>query len=374
MNYANTSKYYNPAIYIWLLTITAMVLLIIVIGGLTRLTDSGLSMTDWRPILGVIPPLSLESWLVVFEMYKQTPEYKIVNKNMTLNEFKYIFWWEWFHRIFARAIGVVFLIPLIYFSFKKQIQSSLYIRLGIVFVFGLFQAVIGWWMVKSGLTENPYVSPYRLTFHLLNALIIFSILLWIAMDYRYSSNISFLSNPKTIEFYILVAVILIFITIATGGFMAGTNSGQSFNTFPLMNGKIIPDDYVIDDLGIYNIFENTVAINFNHRWLSIFVFFYILFVCFKFIKFDNKNISSTLVYLVLFFLTLQVILGIITLLSNVYLPVASLHQTNSILLLSTLLISYHQIKIRKVKDVYQKYISLWGHGFYWKIIIKKTEK
>ena len=128
MNYANTSKYYNPAIYIWLLTITAMVLLIIVIGGLTRLTDSGLSMTDWRPILGVIPPLSLESWLAVFEMYKQTPEYKIVNKNMTLNEFKYIFWWEWFHRIFARAIGVVFLIPLIYFSFKKQIQSSLYIR------------------------------------------------------------------------------------------------------------------------------------------------------------------------------------------------------------------------------------------------------
>ena len=126
MNYANTSKYYNPAIYIWLLTITAMVLLIIVIGGLTRLTDSGLSMTDWRPILGVIPPLSLESWLVVFEMYKQTPEYKIVNKNMTLNEFKYIFWWEWFHRIFARAIGIVFLIPLIYFSFKKQIQSSLY--------------------------------------------------------------------------------------------------------------------------------------------------------------------------------------------------------------------------------------------------------
>ena len=206
-------------------------------------------------------------------------------------------------------------------------------------------------MVKSGLTENPYVSPYRLTFHLLNALIIFSILLWIAMDYRYSSTISFLSNPKTIEFYILVAVILIFITIATGGFMAGTNSGQSFNTFPLMNGKIIPDDYVIDDLGIYNIFENTVAINFNHRWLSIFVFFYILFVCFRFIKFDNKNVSSILVYLVLFFLTLQVILGIITLLSNVYLPVASLHQTNSILLLSTLLISYHQIKIRKVKNV-----------------------
>ena len=173
MNYDNTPQYYNPFIYLWLLLITAMVLLIIVIGGLTRLTGSGLSMTDWRPILGIIPPLSLDSWLVVFEMYKQTPEYKIVNKNMTLDEFKYIFWWEWFHRIFARAIGIVFILPLIYFTIKKQIQSSLFIRLGIVFLFGLFQAVIGWWMVKSGLTENPYVSPYRLTFHLLNALIIF---------------------------------------------------------------------------------------------------------------------------------------------------------------------------------------------------------
>ena len=351
MNYIKSSNYYNPAIFVWLLTITAMVLLIIVIGGLTRLTDSGLSMTDWRPILGIIPPIGFEKWMIVFEMYKQTPEYKIVNKNMSLDEFKYIFWWEWFHRIFARAIGVVFIIPLIYFSLKKQIQSSLYIRLGVVFIFGLFQAFVGWWMVKSGLTDNPYVSPYRLTFHLLNALIIFSILMWIAMDYRYSSNINFMSKPFTSEFYIFLSVILIFITIATGGFMAGTNSGQSFNTFPLMNGQIIPDDYLIDELGIYNIFENTVAINFNHRWISIFVFFYIIFICFKFIKFDNKIVSSKLVYLILFFLTLQVVLGIITLLSNVYLPVASMHQTNSILLLSTLLISYHQIKIRKVKNV-----------------------
>ena len=351
MDYSKTSNYYNASVYIWLLTLTIMVLLIIVIGGLTRLTDSGLSMTDWRPILGVIPPMNLESWITVFEMYKQTPEFKIVNKNMTLDEFKYIFWWEWFHRIFARAIGIVFIIPLVYFAFTKKIQSSLYTRLGIVFAFGLFQAVIGWWMVKSGLTENPYVSPYRLTFHLLNALIIFSMLLWIAMDYKYSSTLSFLSKPMTIDFYIFIAVILIFITIATGGFMAGTNSGQSFNTFPLMNGKIIPDDYVIDGLGVYNIFENTVAINFNHRWLSIFVFFYILFVCFKFIKFDNKHVPSIFIYLVLFFLTLQIILGIITLLSNVYLPIASLHQTNSILLLSTLLVSYHQLKIRKVKNV-----------------------
>ncbi len=349
MNYYKDSEIFKPEIYIWLLTITTMVLGIIVIGGLTRLTDSGLSMTDWRPILGIIPPLSNESWQIVFEMYKLTPEFKIVNKTMVLEDFKYIFWWEWFHRVFARMIGIVFLIPLIYFIIKKQLSYYLYQRLGIVFIFGLFQAFVGWWMVKSGLSDNPYVSPYRLTFHLINALIIFSMLLWIAMDYRYRIKISFISKPFKADFYIFISILLIFITIASGGFMAGTNSGQSFNTFPLMNGKIIPDDYHMEGYGFYNIFENTVAINFNHRWISIFAFFYIIFVCFKFIKFDNKNISSTLVYLILFFLTLQVALGIVTLLSNVYLPLASMHQTNSILLLSTLLISYHQYKYRKAK-------------------------
>ena len=347
MNYYKASKSYNMGVYIWLLALTTMVLLIIIIGGLTRLTDSGLSMTDWKPLLGVIPPLSQDKWLIVFEMYKQTPEFKIVNRSMTLEEFKFIFWWEWFHRVFARLIGVVFIIPLIYFLIKKQVSKSLLLRLPIVFMFGIFQAFVGWWMVKSGLSENPYVSPYRLTFHLLNALIIFSILLWIAMDYKHSLKTNFLSKPFSQDFLVFFSIVLVFITIGTGGFMAGTNSGQSFNTFPLMNGKIIPDDYFLEDLGMYNIFENTVAINFNHRWFSIFVFFYIIFVFLKFIKFDSKKVPKILVILVLFFLTLQVALGIVTLLSNVYLPLASMHQTNSILLLSTLLISYHQFKYRK---------------------------
>ena len=174
MNYAITSKYYNPAVYIWLLTITAMVLLIIVIGGLTRLTDSGLSMTDWRPILGVIPPLSLESWLVVFEMYKQTTEYKIVNKNMTLIEFKYIFWWEWFHRFFGRLIGLCFLLPLIYFSFKIKLINLIHYYL--IFLLICFQGFIGWYMVSSGLVDRVDVSHYRLSVHLLIAFLILSLI------------------------------------------------------------------------------------------------------------------------------------------------------------------------------------------------------
>ncbi|MDC3131613.1 COX15/CtaA family protein [Pelagibacteraceae bacterium] len=348
MNYHKSSESYNIGVYIWLLALTTMVLLIIIIGGLTRLTDSGLSMTDWRPLLGVIPPLGQDSWQTVFDMYKQTPEFKIVNRNMILEEFKFIFWWEWFHRVFARLIGIVFIIPLIYFLIKKQVSKTLIARLTIVFIFGIFQAFVGWWMVKSGLSENPYVSPYRLTFHLLNALIIFSILFWIAMDYKHSLKTSFISKPFSHEFFVFFSIVLVFITIGTGGFMAGTNSGQSFNTFPFMNGKIIPDDYFLEGLGIYNIFENTVAINFNHRWFSIFVFFYIIFICFKFIKFDNNKVPKILVIIVLIFLTLQVVLGVVTLLSNVYLPLASMHQTNSILLLSTLLITYHQFKYRKV--------------------------
>jgi len=345
------SEYYNPYVYIWLLTITAMILLIIIIGGLTRLTNSGLSMTDWRPVLGIFPPLTYENWTKVFEMYKQTPEFKIVNKNINLNDFKYIYWWEWFHRLFARLIGIVFLIPLFYFILKKQISRILFLRIIIVFIFGVFQAFVGWWMVKSGLNENPYVSPYRLTFHLLNALIIFSFLLWISLDYRSSIKINFLSKPFSSDFYILSSIVLVFITIASGGFMAGTNSGQSFNTFPLMNGKVIPDDYFIDGLGFYNIFENTVAINFNHRWLSIFTFFYILFVCFKFIKLNGKVPFLNFIFVIIF-ISLQVILGIITLLSNVYLPFASIHQANSILLLASLLICYHQFKFRKAKNDY----------------------
>ena len=165
---------------IWLISLTIMIFLIIVIGGLTRLTDSGLSMVDWRPLLGSIPPLSNIQWIEVFEKYKLSPEFLYVNKNMTLEEFKYIFWWEWFHRFFARLIGIFFVIPFFYFLYKKYFNNYFYKRFAIIFTLGLFQAFIGWWMVKSGLVNDPYVSPYRLKFHLTNAVIIFSFLLLIS--------------------------------------------------------------------------------------------------------------------------------------------------------------------------------------------------
>ena len=339
---------YYLTIMIWLISLTTMVFLIIVIGGLTRLTDSGLSMVDWRPLLGSIPPLNNMQWIEVYEEYKLSPEFLYVNKNMTLEGFKYIFWWEWFHRFFARLIGIVFIIPFFYFLYKKYLNNLLYKRFAIIFTLGLFQAFIGWWMVKSGLVNDPYVSPYRLTFHLTNAVIIYSFLLWTCIEYYHLKSLQFISFFKKNEFWIFISIIFVFITIMSGGFMAGSHAGQSFNTYPLMNGKIIPDDIYLEDLGILNAFENTVTINFNHRWLATFTFIY-TFSLFTYLIFNKFiKLSNIIIILVLLALTFQFILGIMALLSNVAIQYGSLHQTNSIVLLSLLLFAYFKSKLKGV--------------------------
>ena len=338
---------YKNSIMVWLITLTIMVFLIIIIGGLTRLTDSGLSMVDWQPILGTIPPLNNNQWINVFNDYKLTPEFLYVNKNMTLDEFKYIFWWEWFHRFFARLIGLVFIIPFIYFLIKKNLNSFFYKRFSIIFSLGLFQAVVGWWMVKSGLSDDPFVSPYRLTFHLTNAVIIYGLLLWTSVEYFHLKSTNFLSF-RSKNVFILISIILVFVTILSGGFMAGSHAGQSFNTYPLMNGKIIPDDIYLEDLGFLNMFENTVTINFNHRWIATITFIY-TFSFFSYLIFKKViNLSNQIIISVLLILTLQFLLGIMALLSNVSIYYGSLHQTNSIALLSILLVAYFKSKITGV--------------------------
>ena len=348
MNSKNRNDNFKISIFVWLIILTIMVFAIIIIGGLTRLTNSGLSIVNWRPILGTFPPLTSQAWSNVFDLYKQTPEFIYINKNITLEEFQYIFWWEWTHRFVARFLGVVFILPFLYFVIKKKIKIFLIKRLIIVLLFGIFQAIVGWWMVKSGLTENPYVSPYRLTFHLINALLIFSILFWTSMDYYYVDTNKVNYKMTFYQFFLILSIFLTSITIISGGFMAGTNSGQSFNTYPLMNGKIFPDDYFFRDLGILNIFENTVTINFNHRWLGTITFLFVFTVCSYSILSNKIYVPKFLIYLILIILIIQFSLGILTLLSNVNLSYASLHQLNSVILLSTLLITYHQSKLKKL--------------------------
>ena len=347
MQLSNQNLNYHKPVMIWLLLLTTMVFLIIIIGGLTRLTDSGLSMVDWRPLLGTIPPLNKSQWMELFKAYKQTPEFLYVNKNMSLEEFKYIFWWEWFHRFFARLIGVVFLFPFIYFYFKKYLNIFFYKRFAIIFSLGLIQAIVGWWMVKSGLQNDPYVSPYRLTFHLSNAVIIYALLFWTSIEYFHLRSSHFI-DFKSKKFLILLSILLVFITILSGGFMAGSHAGQSFNTYPLMNGKIIPDDIFLAEMGILNLFENTVTINFNHRWIATFTFIYTfsLFLYLFISKFIE--LQKPIITLVLLILSLQFFLGVMALLSNVAIQYASLHQTNSVLLLSILLLAYFKSTIKGV--------------------------
>lgn len=347
MQFTELNFNYHKPLMIWLLLLTIMVFLIVVIGGLTRLTDSGLSMVDWRPLLGTIPPLNQSQWLKVFNDYQQTPEFMYVNKNMTLDEFKYIFWWEWFHRFFARLIGIVFIFPFFYFYFKRYLNSFFYKRFAIIFGLGLVQAIVGWWMVKSGLQNDPYVSPYRLTFHLSNAIIIYALLLWTSIEYFHLKSINFV-NIKPKKFLILTSIILVFITILSGGFMAGSHAGQSFNTYPLMNGKIIPDDIYLAEMGILNLFENTVTINFNHRWIATLTFVY-TFSLFLYLFISKiTELQKSIIVLVLLILSLQFFLGVMALLSNVAIQYASLHQTNSLILLSILLLAYFKSTIKGV--------------------------
>ena len=335
----------HVSISIWLIILTVLTFSIIVIGGLTRLTGSGLSMVDWNPIMGTIPPLSNLAWENAFNSYKATPEYQIINKFMSINEFKYIFWWEWFHRFFARLIGVVFILPFLYFWVKNRISPKLFFTLFTVFLFGFFQALVGWWMVKSGLKDNPYVSAYRLAFHLSNALIIFSILFWSSLNSFFGKKLSKEINMIISNFF-HIGLFFLFVTIISGGFMAGTNSGNSFNTFPLMNGELIPEGYYFKEYGWINSFENTIAINFNHRWLATLTFFIVCFIH-LYLLISKRHMSDKFpLILVLITISLQFFLGVITLIKNVPISFASMHQTNSVLLLASMLFAYHRYRYK----------------------------
>ena len=332
----------TTGILVWINVLTLMVLVLIIIGGLTRLTNSGLSMVDWKPLMGIIPPLTYQTWIEIFNNYKLTPEFQIINSKISLEEFKYIFWWEWFHRFFARFIGIVFIFPFIYFLLKKQLSKNILIILIVVFIFGLFQAIVGWWMVKSGLVDNPYVSAYRLAFHFANALIIFSILFWLSLSLFYGTNINQLRRNTTKHFF-HISLILIFITIVSGSFMAGTDSGKSFNTVPLMNGQYFPEGYYLNIYGWKNIFENTVAINFNHRWLAVFTFLFISSFIIFLLTYKRRENNLFSLILVLFILSIQIFLGILTLVYEVPTSFAIFHQTNAVLLLASMLFAYHRL-------------------------------
>ena len=335
------NSHLNNQLKIWLLTLIVLIILIILVGGLTRLTDSGLSITTWELFVGFIPPLTNDKWIDYFELYKTIPEFSEQNFNMTLNEFKVIFWWEWGHRQLGRLIGLTVLLPLIFFSIKYDLRILK--NYGLIFLLVCFQGFIGWYMVSSGLIDRVDVSHYRLSLHLVTAFIILSVIFW-----------KFLKLTKTQAQYISINVnlikvflFLLFLQLIIGAFVSGMDAGKVYNTWPLMGSSYFPDDSQFIEFLNANVFDNPSIVQFIHRnlaYLILGIYIYILYFVIK----DCNVVFRKPIFIIGFSLSLQVVLGILTLLSGVKIFYASLHQINSILIILSTLYFLYLSNYRKV--------------------------
>ena len=319
---------------IWLLVLLSMIILIILVGGLTRLTDSGLSITTWELFAGFIPPLTNDKWINYFNLYKAIPEFRDQNFDMTLSGFKIIFWWEWAHRQLGRLIGLTVLLPLIYFSIKDGLWILK--KYGIIFLLVCFQGYLGWYMVSSGLVNRIDVSHYRLSVHLITAFLILSIVFW-----KYLELIQLKTNQISIKLYLIkFFLFLLFVQLIIGAFVSGMDAGKVYNTWPLMGSSYFPDDSKFIEFLTISVFDNPSIVQFIHRnlvYLIILIYIYLLIFVFN----HPNKIFRKPVLIIGISLFLQIILGVLIILSGVKIFYASLHQINSILIiLSTLYFLY----------------------------------
>ena len=321
----------------WLIFMFFLIALMIVVGGLTRLTDSGLSITKWELFYGTFPPLSEEKWINYFEEYKLIPEFKIQNYSMTLSEFKIIFWWEWAHRFLGRLIGIVFLVPLIYFSFKLKFKELLNFYL--IFLLICFQGFLGWYMVSSGLVDRVDVSHFRLSLHLIFAFLILSLILWNYFKLNIKNN----NQSKLNIFFPLSFLILIFLQIVIGAFVSGMDAGLVYNSWPLMGSTYFPDDNKLTNLLSMDAFSDVSLVQFLHRNLAYIILIFYFMILFKVYKENIRN-SFLAINILGIFLLLQIILGILTLLNGVQIFLASMHQISSIFLVSSSIYLLYQNK------------------------------
>jgi cytochrome c oxidase assembly protein subunit 15 len=304
----------------------------VLLGGVTRLTGSGLSMVHWEPLAGVIPPFSEADWQTEFDHYRATPEYVMVNRGMIIDEFKTIFYVEYAHRMLGRGIGVVFVLPFLYFYFRRRIENRAVPRYLFMLVLGGLQGLLGWYMVQSGLVDLPHVSQYRLTAHLMAAVVIYSYILWVAFPLL--SREDNRAGPSSVGGSAIVAVLLVFLTLLSGGFVAGLKAGFAFNTFPLMAGQLVPSGYFTLDPVWRNFFDNIPAVQFNHRYIGVVTYLMLWFFAIR--AWSDVVLGQHRVALVLLLLTAtaQGFLGIATLLLHVPVVLAAAHQGVALLLLT----------------------------------------
>jgi cytochrome c oxidase assembly protein subunit 15 len=333
------------AVAIWLFACAIMIFVMVVLGGVTRLTHSGLSMVEWKPATGFLPPMTELVWQETFEKYQQYPEFKIKNPDMDLAGFKSIFWLEFIHRIWGRSIGIVFFVPFMFFLLKKKLDRKLIPKLITMFILGGLQGVLGWFMVKSGLSDRPDVSQYRLTAHLIFAFFLYGWILWIALGLLFPKPHTF--RNQSIHAYkgILSALtLLLVIAIISGGFVAGTDAGFIYNTFPLMGETLIPKDLFAFDPLIKNFFENVVTIQFTHRVLTMLIFVFVIGFWFKTLNQQLPDRTQIALHCLLAAVILQVTLGITTLLFIVPVPLAASHQAGALVLLTAILWARHEFR------------------------------
>jgi len=326
---------YTKFIRIWLITIFSLVIIIIIVGGLTRLTDSGLSITEWELFRGILPPLNIEKWNFYFGEYKQIPEFKLLNYNMTLDEFKIIFYWEYAHRLIARLIGIFAIVPLffIYLNYKKKLLNDL--KYTSIFCLVCLQGFLGWFMVKSGLINNTDVSHFRLATHLSVALIILSFTFWFFLDNLKITKFTIKISKQFLSFFL----ILILIQIILGALLAGLNGGLLYNSWPDMNGSFLPDDITKNDLYNSSTFSNASVIQFYHRKIAYVMFIFLIILNYFFYIKKIEYVPIVFLNIAILF---QIILGILTLLTGVKIYYASLHQLGSVLVLTCFLFIYYK--------------------------------
>jgi cytochrome c oxidase assembly protein subunit 15 len=331
---------------IWLFACSAMVFATLVVGGVTRLTHSGLSIVEWQPLVGTLPPLTQAEWLDVFAKYQQTPEFKQVNHAMSLEEFKGIFWWEYWHRVLGRLIGAVFLLPYLYFLLRRKIDRAMAPRLFGIFILGGLQGAMGWYMVKSGLVDDPRVSQYRLTAHLSLAFVIFIAMMWVALGLiqeraRHCADAG-LRRLQRFGFWLFA---LTFYMVASGGFVAGIRAGKAYNTFPLMDGHVVPPEIFMIDPWYLNFFNNMATVQFDHRLGAWLLAFLVPLFWFRVRRCAHLPRAQGVASLLLAVLTVQITLGILTLLHAVPVALGAAHQGGAMVLMAVVLWVNHELRV-----------------------------
>ncbi len=322
---------YDPALVWWLFGMSGLVAIMVVIGGVTRLTGSGLSMVEWRPIIGILPPLTEVEWMRIFKLYQASPEFQQVNIDMNLAGFKVIFFWEYVHRVWGRILGLAFGIPLLFFWLAGRIPQGYSLPLLGILALGSVQGIIGWWMVTSGLVDNPAVSQYRLAIHLSMALLILLLLLWTALNLRFGRS-------KRPSGRAAAALLLVALTIIAGAFVAGMDAGLLYNEYPLMGDGLVPVEY--GENGLSDPFDNPASAQFHHRWIAVLA---VLAVSGLWVSGLRKGMGS-LVHIMAVSVIIQFLLGLTTLLLGVPVWAGALHQAGAVLLLSVVLIVTHRLQ------------------------------